>query len=67
MKLRYQNLYGEEFRPPPSVGNTGNDEKLDSTFAGENYGIYQRNIEGIIEHSYYHLGQIVLTKKIIAN
>lgn len=43
------------------------DEKLDSTFVDENYGTYQRNIEGVIEHSYYHLGQIVLIKKIIAN
>ncbi|WP_396590732.1 DinB family protein [Allomuricauda sp. R78024] len=43
------------------------DEKLNSTFVDENYGTYQRNIEGVIEHSYYHLGQIVLIKKIITN
>ena len=40
-------------------------EKLDATFEDEKYGTYQRNIEGIIEHSYYHLGQVVLIKKII--
>ena len=29
------------------------------------YGNYYRNIRGIIEHSNYHLGQIVLIKKIL--
>jgi uncharacterized damage-inducible protein DinB len=29
------------------------------------YGNYYRNIVGIIEHCHYHLGQIVLIKKII--
>ncbi|WP_309640985.1 DUF1572 domain-containing protein [Flavobacterium sp.] len=43
------------------------DEKLDQVFVDEKYGTYQRNIDGMIEHSYYHLGQIVLIKKMIAN
>ena len=43
------------------------DEKLDSSFVDEKYGTYQRNIEGMIEHSYYHLGQIVLIKKVLMN
>ena len=34
-------------------------------FIGEKYGNYFRNIHGIIEHSYYHLGQIALIKKIL--
>lgn len=38
-------------------------EKLESAFADPQYGTYRRNIEGIIEHSYYHLGQISLIKK----
>ncbi len=38
-------------------------EKLNETFVEEKYGTYQRNIDGMIEHSYYHLGQIVLLKK----
>lgn len=38
---------------------------LDKTFADEKYGTYQRNIEGVIEHSYYHLGQISLMKKML--
>jgi len=41
------------------------DEKLDQVFVNEKYGTYLRNIEGVIEHSYYHFGQIVLIKKLI--
>ena len=41
------------------------DEKLKQVFVDEKYGTYQRNIDAMIEHSYYHLGQIVLIKKII--
>lgn len=43
------------------------EEKLKEVFVDEKYGTYQRNIDGMIEHSYYHLGQIVLIKKMIAN
>jgi uncharacterized damage-inducible protein DinB len=43
------------------------EEKLAEIFVHEKYGTFQRNIDGIIEHSYYHLGQIVLLKKIVAN
>ncbi|WP_242203420.1 DinB family protein [Aestuariivivens insulae] len=42
------------------------DSKLDEPFVDEKYGTYQRNIEGVIEHSYYHLGQISLIKKMIS-
>ena len=41
------------------------DEKLDEVFVDEKYGNYRRNIEGMIEHCYYHLGQISLIKKMI--
>jgi len=41
------------------------DEKLDQAFIDEKYGTYNRNIEAMIEHSYYHLGQIVLIKKLL--
>ena len=34
-------------------------------FADEKYGSYLRNIEGVIEHSYYHLGQVSLIRKMI--
>lgn len=39
-------------------------KKLAENFVDEKYGTYLRNIEAMIEHSYYHLGQIVLLKKI---
>ncbi|SFO10244.1 Protein of unknown function [Paenimyroides ummariense] len=42
-----------------------NDDKLNSVFVDEKYGTYHRNIEAMIEHSYYHLGQIVLIKKML--
>ena len=41
------------------------DSKLDEAFVDEKYGTYLRNIEGVIEHSYYHLGQISLIKKML--
>ncbi|MEN2402331.1 DUF1572 family protein [Flavobacterium sp. MC2016-06] len=41
------------------------DEKLDEIFVDAKYGTYKKNIEAMIEHSYYHLGQIVLIKKLI--
>jgi hypothetical protein len=43
------------------------DEDLKGIFVDEKYETYKRNIEGMIEHSYYHLGQILLIKKIIIN
>ena len=42
------------------------ESKLWETFMEEKYGNYYRNLHGIIEHSHYHLGQIVLIKKLIA-
>lgn len=41
------------------------DDMLDMPFVDEKYGTYLRNIEGVIEHSYYHLGQLSLIKKMI--
>ena len=43
------------------------EEKLKEDFTDKKYGSYQRNINAMIEHSYYHLGQIVLIKKFISN
>ncbi|MBX2925332.1 MAG: DUF1572 family protein [Chitinophagaceae bacterium] len=43
------------------------EEKLFESFVDEKYGTCLRNIDGMIEHSYYHLGQIVLIKKILRN
>ena len=41
------------------------DSLFDQPFVDEKYGSYLRNIEGVIEHSYYHLGQISLIRKMI--
>ncbi|MFD2561183.1 DinB family protein [Aquimarina rubra] len=43
------------------------EQKLNAVFVDEKYGTYLRNIEGVIEHSYYHLGQISLIKKLITD
>ncbi|OAD92109.1 hypothetical protein A7A78_09280 [Aequorivita soesokkakensis] len=43
------------------------ENNLNNAFTDEKYGTFQRNIDAMIEHCYYHLGQIVLIKKLIAN
>jgi hypothetical protein len=39
------------------------DESLLADFVDKQYGTYYRNIDAMIEHTYYHLGQIILIKK----
>lgn len=41
------------------------DSKMNEAFVDEKYGTYLRNIDGMIEHAYYHLGQITLIKKLL--
>jgi hypothetical protein len=41
------------------------ESKLGDDFSENKYGSYYRNIHGVIEHIHYHLGQIVLIKKIL--
>ncbi len=41
------------------------DGALDQPFIEQRYGTWLRNIEGVIEHSYYHLGQISLIRKML--
>jgi len=43
------------------------EEKLLGPFIEEQYGTYLRNIEGVIEHGFYHLGQMVIIKKMDVN
>ena len=38
---------------------------LPQDFVNAKYGSYQRNLEAMIEHAYYHLGQVVLIRKMI--
>jgi len=42
------------------------DSKMNEVFVDEKYGTYLRNIDGMIEHCYYHLGQITLIKKLLS-
>ena len=42
------------------------DSKLTENIADPKYGIYYRNLHGIIEHTHYHLGQIAVLKKLIS-
>ena len=42
------------------------DDELRAGFVEEKYDNYFRNLLGMTEHCYYHLGQIVLLKKLIA-
>jgi hypothetical protein len=41
------------------------DSMLMEDFTDKKYGSYYRNLHGLIEHTHYHLGQIVLLKKMI--
>lgn len=41
------------------------DSRLEEPFSEGKYGNYYRNLCGIIEHHHYHLGQIVLIKKML--
>jgi len=38
---------------------------LDTDFTDPKYGSYYRNLNGIIEHTHYHLGQISLIRKLL--
>jgi len=40
-------------------------EKLLEDFTDPKYGTYQSNLLGTIEHNHYHLGQIVVLKKLL--
>ena len=42
------------------------EDKLWADFTDPKYGTYYRNLQGITEHLHYHLGQIVLIKRLIA-
>lgn len=41
------------------------EERLWEVFSDEKYGTYYRNLFGIVEHMHYHLGQVVVIKKIL--
>lgn len=41
------------------------DDRWNDWFEEEKYGTYHRNVLGIIEHLHYHLGQLVIIKKLL--
>lgn len=41
------------------------ESRLNEAFLDGQYGTWFRNLEGIVEHSHYHLGQIVFLKKLL--
>jgi len=41
------------------------DKILPTTFVDKKYGSYYRNLMGAVEHAHYHLGQIVILKKLL--
>lgn len=41
------------------------DSTLQEIFSEEKYGNYYRNFHGLIEHTHYHLGQIVVIRKLL--
>lgn len=42
------------------------DEILETFFTDVKYGTYHRNFLGLLEHTHYHLGQIVIIKKMLS-
>ena len=65
----WKNLLNISFEQAEKLANlveTMPDSQLWEPFAGINkYGTYYRNIQGMLEHSHYHLGQISLIKKLL--
>ncbi len=64
----WQNLLNQVWADAEKFANLVeqlSESKLWENIADEKYGNYYRNLHGIIEHTHYHLGQIVLIKKII--
>lgn len=61
----FLNIFFQDAETFASLVEKLSEEQLHAFFFDKKYGTYQRNIEGMIEHCYYHLGQIVLIKKLI--
>ncbi|MFK7934736.1 MAG: DUF1572 domain-containing protein [Saprospiraceae bacterium] len=41
------------------------EKELELPFANSKYGTNDKNIDAMIEHSYYHMGQVVLIRKLL--
>lgn len=63
---RLQNRIFEEGEQFAQLIEQLSDEQLLMDFDDPQYGNYYRNLAGIIEHHHYHLGQIVILKKMVS-
>lgn len=61
----FQNKFWEDTEKLTSRVEKMSEAELNQNFVDKKYGNCLRNINGLIEHSYYHLGQIVLIKKML--
>jgi uncharacterized damage-inducible protein DinB len=64
----WQNLVSELFSNAAQFADLVEqmpDTDLDQPFVDAKYGTNLRNIEAIIEHGYYHLGQVSLIRKMM--
>jgi len=62
----FQNKFWTDTEKLAEIIEKMSEEQLNEDFGDEKYGNYLRNIDGMIEHSYYHLGQISLIKKLVS-
>lgn len=62
---KFQNNMWLEAKEFISLIEKLDDSVLDTFLAEEKYGTYYRNLAGIIEHTHYHLGQMVIIKKLV--
>jgi len=63
-QLQKEQLYAATHRCAQLAENLPQ-EKLKEEFALKKYGSYEHNLVGLLEHSHYHFGQMVIIKKIV--
>lgn len=61
----FQNTFWKDTEALAEFIEQLSDSQLQKPFVNEKYGNYLRNMDGLIEHAYYHLGQIAIIKKMI--
>lgn len=64
----WENLLNKTFSDAETLASLTEqltESKLWEDFSEKKYGNYYKNLHGIIEHNHYHLGQMVLIKKIL--
>lgn len=63
--LEFRELVFEEARAFVPLINGFNEDDLEDLPGDPAWGDYYRNLQGIVEHCHYHLGQIILIKKML--